>query len=198
MNYSDNLKYVWCGYGACGSKSMSGILETHFDLQYYGRNTPGIPEGKEDYEVIVNFRNPYHWILSGYLDNKGNGFDGKFEDFVEQVLHYKTEFLCQSEILEKCKPKFIRCENMYSDVLKIPVLAKHLGEGDKDYVKEVLNNPNYKSHRKPTTKLLMSFYWNNKLANKFYKETKPFFKMAKYLKNSWKTGIHWRGYEACI
>jgi len=182
MNYSDDLKIVWWGRGACGSGTMYDFLRNHYNLVENGRNSSGIPEGKEDYTVIINVRNPYSWELSTYFDvSEGN--DMTFKDFLEEGGNR-----CAQQRLDA--DYFIRCEDMYSEIQKIPIF-KELPSG----AKESLSNPKYQRSRPFITRTLLRDYWNEDLVKKYSKRYENMFKITGYDMDSWKTGIHWRGWK---
>ena len=154
VNYSDELKYIWWGVGACGSGSMSTLLKQEFGLIEKARNTAGIPEGKEGYSVIVNVRNPYCWEISSYLDQKED--PRTFEEYLNNgIIQGHLDYV------EKYKPDyFIRCEDMYSDMQKIPNLANQEPTTGWEKVKAIINNPTYKRSREIVTKEMLAHYWN--------------------------------------
>ena len=199
VNYSNKFKYVWWGIGACGSGTMSTILKDEFDLNSdSSRNTQGVPKGKEDYTLIVNVRNPYCWEISSYLDLvKGpekKWQDGMFEQYLEEGGN--DAILLQLEVWEDKLPDyFIRCEDMYSELQKIPILANHEPSGGWESVKKTITNPTYKRTREPITKEILSSYWNKDLIEMYSERYKRLFEITGYNLDSWKTGIHWDGWE---
>ena len=203
MNYSDSLKYIWWGIGACGSGTMSQTLQLDFDLKCNNsRNTRGIPEGKEDYTLIVNVRNPYTWELSSYLDLV-NGPEEKWQDgMFEQYLYEggNETIINQVDLWEERMPDyFIRCEDMYSEILKIPNLANHKPPRSWNNIKDRLSNPAYRGKnskaRKPISEDILSAYWTKDLVKKYSGRYEELFKITGYNTDSWKTGIHWDGWE---
>ncbi len=197
VNYSDNLKFIWWGSGACGSQSMQTLLEKEFDCKcsikqpdggfQSTRNKAGIPKGKEEYTLIINIRNPYYWELSGYLDSVKEGLSMSFKEYLKN----DTQGVVKGhyESIKKYKPDyFIRCEDMYSDMLKIPNLA---ARAEQEWVKAEINNPSYKGSRKKITKKILSQYWNEGLAKEFSKKYKEMFEITGYDVDSWKAGKHW-------
>jgi len=202
VNYSDNLKFIWWGSGACGSQSMQSLLEKEFDCicsieksdgsRTSTRNNEGIPKGKEGYTVIINVRNPYCWELSSFLDSVKDGNSTSFKEYLNGEHTGVTEGHYNS--IKKYKPDyFIRCEDMYLDMLKIPNLA---ARAEQEWVKAEISNPKYKGTREYITKKILSQYWNKDLAKEFSEKYKEMFEITGYDIDSWKTGKHWKGWKS--
>ena len=164
VNYSDKLKYIWWGTGACGSKTMVSTLVDFFGLVNKKRNQSGIPEGKEDYTVIVNVRNA--------------GINAEFKKWPKYGIDY-----------------FIRCEDMCSDLQKIPIFTEYqdVKEVDWEMIKERVNSSNYKPGvRKFIDKEMLSKYWNEELVEFFLNlpNVKKQFEKTGYNLDSWKTYVY--------
>lgn len=184
MNYSDDLKIVWWGIGACGSGTMADFLRDYYNLVDNGRNTSGIPEDKKDYTIVTNVRNPYAWELSTYFDvSEGN--DTTFEEFLEQ-----GGYCTQQPLIADY---YIRCEDMYSEIQKVPNIK--FGPLFQSEAKERLSNPKYQRSRPFITKTMLRDYWNQELVDKYSERYAELFKVTGYNKDSWKTGIHWEGFN---
>ena len=72
-NCSDKNKYIWWSTGRAATRSIADLLAKHFSMNHQGENGAPthecwIPEGKEDYDIILNIRNPYSWIVSSFCD----------------------------------------------------------------------------------------------------------------------------------
>ena len=190
MNYSDDLKIVWWGVGACGSGTMDSFLRNNYNFKGYSRNSSDIPEGKEDYTMITNVRNPYTWELSSYFDlSEGNNMT--FEEFLEGggwVLN--PSVLSNNSQQHLYADYFIRCEDMYSEIQKIPIFKELPSE-----TKEVLSNPRYQKSRPFITRTILRDYWTKDLVKKFSKRYERMFEITGYDMDSWKTGVHWKGWK---
>ncbi len=92
----------------------------------------GIPEGKEDYYLICNIRNPYSRMVSLYYMymDQVNNFNESFDNWVKGNFIFREEdynvFLSvRLQKLNKSVDKFIRMETFEEDILSLPFIKKH-------------------------------------------------------------------------
>ena len=137
MNYNDELKVVWITPMRTGTRSSGAIM---YKLNFKSENNNihqkeivhgiGIPEGKEDYKLIVNIRNPYSRMVSLYylyLHNS-NQFNQSFDRWVKSSLSFsdynKNLFIFESlKKLLKLPDLYVRMENFKNDINSM--LATH-------------------------------------------------------------------------
>jgi len=162
MNYSHKVKSVWWASARCASRSVWKMIEPyefkHNGMQYdydhakyfLGKSPPkdqgfdyshniGIPEGMQDYYLIMNIRNPYSRAVSlWYTEKWYKTFLGKelkgpampFTDWLKGMKIKLNQVITAGVTLDeyeiglqaKMPDLFIRYENLSEDIKKVPFL----------------------------------------------------------------------------
>ncbi len=149
MMTSHRLKLHWWGIGANGSASMSYALSNVFNVPYevkdlnYGRRNSMGDDFWEGYDILVNARNPYEWIVASLFDL----------DVLDHFDEYLRENLMNVQCVMQVKmwedagvnpTHFIRCEDMYGELMKLPKLKEVVEtENLSDKLMATVNTPNY-------------------------------------------------------
>ncbi len=197
MNWSDELKVVWLTPMRTGTRS-SGYLMNEFDFKS-PNDVPthlfGIPEGKQDYYLICNVRNPYSRMVSLYYMymDQVNNFDESFDNWIKGNFIFREEdyniFLSiRLQKLNKSVDKFIRIETFEEDILSLPFVKKHstkLRNVIQTKVSTNIFSQEYESKMGEKRKPWKSFY-NQERADILYTKLKCEFDYFNYDKNSWK------------
>jgi len=188
MITSDEYKIHWWGVGANGSASMFWAFSNIFKMPVNKRNNFELPF-KTGYKKIVNVRNPYEWITAVIFDH------GQLENFDSYIRNDLMNLQCLYQVKEwednNFTPDyFIRCEDMYGSLMKIPELKDKTEEfGDELFF--TINTPDYDELGKGRKRLVENGwkqYWNQELvdivlANKYVERL---FDLTEYDKESWK------------
>ena len=197
MITSHEYKFHWWGVGANGSASMFWALTNIFDvpidasktdINHCNRNTIG-DKFISGYDIIVNVRNPYEWIVASLFDLR---VLDNFEEYIRENL-MNIQCIKELEYWENAgitPNHFIKCEDMYGSLLDIPNLtAKTLQ--DTHQLMSKVNTPDYDELGKGRKRLVESGwkqYWNQELvdfvlANKYVDRL---FTLTGYDRESWK------------
>ncbi len=200
MNYSDDLKVVWLTPMRTGTRASGYLMgKLNFKLTQITNDVPvhsfGIPEGKEDYYLVCNIRNPYSRLVSlfyMYMDSVNN-FHLSFDKWVKgNFIHKEEEYnIFMSVRLKKLnKPvdKFIRIEKFEEDILSLPFIKNNietLKEVIKTNISENIFSSEYENKMGEKRKPWKSFY-NQERADILYTKLKCEFDFFNYDKNSWK------------
>jgi len=196
MMTSHRYKFHWWGIGANGSASMSWALNNIFNVPYevkdlnFGRRNSMGDDFWEDYDILVNARNPYEWIVASLFDL--DVLDS-FDEYLRENL-MNVQCVMQVKMWEDAGVEpthFIRCEDMYGSLLKLPRLKEGIETENlsKDLMSAV-NTPDYDKLGKGRNRLVASGwkqYWNQELVD-FILENKYVNRLfeAGYDKESWK------------
>lgn len=194
MITSDEYKIHWWGIGANGSASMFWAFTNIFNMPSKKgaggrRNNYDNDSFKKGYKRIVNVRNPYEWITAVLFDH--NRLD-ELELFISDRL-MDIQCIEQVKIWEEdgfTPEYFIKCDDMYGSLLKIPELKEKTEEfGERLSIR--INTPEYDILGKGRQRLIeggWKQYWNQDLvdlllANKY---ANRLFEITGYDKESWK------------
>lgn len=180
MNIIEQHRTLVCLPPRQATRAISKFMQDHFDMYSQGKRPNSathstiIPEGFEDYDIIMTTRNPYERWLSFVAWSKAiNGWDGDYEKLTDG-------FARQYEAHKMYDVKhWIRTEHIADDLLKIPFVAARKNELEKDINNFRTYNP-YKSKDRPIVEL-------QKHADKIYENCKWVFDKFGYDKNSYKT-----------
>ena len=194
MITSDEYKIHWWGIGANGSASMFWAFTNIFNMPSKKgaggrRNNYDKDSFKKGYKRIVNVRNPYEWISAVLFDH----------DKLDDIELYLSDKLMDIQCIEQVKiweddgftPEyFIKCDDMYGSILKIPELKEKAEEfGEKLSLR--INTPKYDILGKGRQRLVeggWKQYWNQDLADTLLanKYANRLFELTGYDKDSWK------------
>jgi len=208
MNSSNKFKFVWWATAGCASRATSqfftsmGVddLYNHAEGFVHGQggsftHKHGFPEGKEDWSVVCNLRNPYSLIVSGYLDIKVDKSNLEFSDYV------KNDYFSESS-LERTDPFFlnawknfhkgadylIRMESMEEDLRKLPFfdVDEERWTNSLYSVREnfYMNESPYDVYEGKFQKYKK--YYTQEIADVVYYHMKPYFDLGGYDRDSWK------------
>jgi hypothetical protein len=148
----------------------------------------------EDYDVLLNVRNPYTRIKSYYHslflknDCAGSGdCDLTFEGFLDKYCKFEggmLDHLRFDQIFEKRPPKLvIRYENLGEDLIKIPFIHKKYEESEE--FRQEWNRVVEKNIFNKET-LNESYKYTESEAEKVYRSFENQFKLFGYPEDSWK------------
>jgi len=212
MNASDKFKFIWWGTAGCGSRSTSMCFSELGvdDLYNYVENvvngeyssfthTHGFPEGKEDWPVICNVRNPYSLIVSGYLDilkeYKKRGEELEYKDYLVdyyfQDAHMKRHdpfFLNAWKDFHKEPDYIIHMETMGDDLKVIPFFKDESKVNQAITAFITLNNFKNESPFDEYEGEFQRFkrFYTQEIADLVYSNMEPYFSKFGYSKDSWK------------
>jgi hypothetical protein len=199
MNWSDELKVIWLTPMRTGTRSCGEIMRYFNFKNNYNVPVPShdlkIPEGKEDYFLIFNIRNPYSRMVSLFnlFTNNNKNFNSNFDQWVlNDYIFYNYNFYLSDDVKELPKKvdHFIRIEKFEEDVNNLFFIKEKKYDETLNliidssitknrYEKEFENNvTNGRKHWK-------SFY-TQETADFFYNRFKDDFIFFSYDKNSWK------------
>jgi hypothetical protein len=203
-NYSDKNKYIWWSTGGAATRSVSNLLERHFSMNHKGEggaptHNCGIPEGKEDYDIILNIRNPYSWIISSFCDQsifeynkKGEHLD--FDEYVRSRNGYDHNVAISDrwEDLDRGPNYFIKMEDILGSIEKIPCLKVDDDGYELTCVNQGMHKNDstqkYREYDKKGVRSDWKKYYNQELADIIYNNPKMriMFELGAYDKDSWK------------
>jgi hypothetical protein len=197
MIVSQTYKFIYIAPPKTGSTSMDCYLKDYYEADQWKkcfvscnksddscwRHIPDIPSEFSDYFIFATVRNPYHLVLSLYMnDIKTNPKEYSFEEFVIDRIPKKrfllTKYTCQHDdykppqgcIFYKLN-QVVKLENMQKDVENLPFYK----EGT------FLQTLNESTSRKPN--------YTKELAKIVYESHKEDFYMFGYNENSWKSNF---------
>ena len=137
MNYSDKHKVLWATPHRTATRSCIPI-QKYFGFEINGQHDLEIPKGKEDYFFVLNTKNPYTRMISIYhlfCDNFNlipNNFNNWIREKLVEEIKYPNQTLNYQIFLKKKILKtpdlIIKVENLYSDILKIPIFTDNSDE----------------------------------------------------------------------
>jgi hypothetical protein len=189
MNYSDKHKILWATPRRTATRSCIPIQE-YFKFDLVGQHELQIPKDKKDYYFIFNTRNPYNRMVSLYhlfcfhsnlkSDDFGNWIRQKL--LIDSHRQKKSDYQTFLSVNIQRKPDLIiRIENLYHDILKIPILTDNSDELFEIIDNNILKN-NYLSHND------YKKFYNQDLADTVYSYLEEDFLYFDYDKDSWKNG----------
>jgi len=189
MNYSDKHKILWATPRRTATRSCIPIQE-YFKFDLVGQHELQIPKDKKDYYFIFNTRNPYNRMVSLYhlfcfhsnlkSDDFGNWIRQKL--LIDSHRQKKSDYQTFLSVNIQRKPDLIiRIENLYHDILKIPIFTDNSDELLDIVNKNILIN-NY------STKYGYKKYYDQDLADYVYSYLEEDFVYFNYNKDSWKDG----------
>ena len=203
MNYNDDLKVVWITPMRTGTRS-SGAIMSKLNFKSENNNIHqketvhgiGIPEGKEDYKLIVNIRNPYSRMVSLYYLHMHNSkqFNQVFDRWVKSNLSFsdynKSFFILESlKQLPKLPDFYIRMENFEDDIKSLWFVKENFDFLEQTLKHNVENNCydldefQFNGFIKKES---WKEYYNEEISEFVYKKMKNEFDFFNYDKNSWK------------
>jgi hypothetical protein len=203
MNYNDDLKVVWITPMRTGTRS-SGAIMSKLDFKSENNNIHqkeivhgiGIPEGKEDYMLIVNIRNPYSRMVSLYYLYLHNSkqFNQSFDRWVKSNLSFsdynKSFFILDSlKKLSKLPDLYVRMENFKNDINSLWFVKENFDFLEQTLKNNIENNL-YDSDEFQSNGFIKKESWkeyyNEEISEFVYKKMKNEFDFFNYDKNSWK------------
>jgi len=203
MNYNDDLKVVWITPMRTGTRS-SGAIMSKLDFKSENNNIHqkeivhviGVPDGKEDYNLIVNIRNPYSRLVSIFhlYMYRSKNYDKKFYDWITKKHHiYEDEFFniyiaSRLKGLPKEPDFYVRMENFQDDIKSLWFVKENF-----DLLEQTIND-NIEKNRYLTEFEEYGFtkknswkeYYNEEIAEIVFLKLKGEFDFFNYDKNSWK------------
>ena len=190
MNYSDKHKVLWATPIRTATRSCKPI-QKYFEFDVIGQHDLEIPKGKEEYFFVLNTRNPYTRMISIYhlfcVHYKliPNNFNNWIREKLVEEIKYPNQTLNYQIFLKKKISKtpdlIIKIENLYSDILKIPIFTDNSDELF-DIVNENILTNHYSSKND------YEKYYDQNLADYVYSYLEEDFLYFNYNKNSWKNG----------
>ena len=162
MITSHEYKIHWWGVGANGSASMCWAFQNIFRIDYDKdnincgrRNTVGT-KFIDGYEIIVNARNPFNHVVAEFyeLEHLEN-----FDEFIKTRLG-TLQCVKQVKWWEEAgitPTRYIKCEDMYGSLLKIPSLKAKALEV-KDRLMPAINTVGYYNYGKGRQRLVEKGY----------------------------------------
>jgi hypothetical protein len=190
MNYSDKHRVLWATPKRTATRSCIPI-QKHFGFEVVGQHELEIPKNKEDYFFVLNTRNPYIRMISIYhlFCNNFNLIPNDFNNWIREKLVEEIKYPNQTlnyqiflkRKISKTPDLIIKVENLYSDILKIPIFTDNSDELFDIVNKNILTNGyssgyDYKE------------YYDQDLADYVYSYLEEDFVYFNYNKNSWKDG----------
>ena len=210
MNVSHKHRVVWWAPPRTASRALSEVL-CHYDFfnatigehanlrEYPHSHDCVMPAGLEDYDLLLQVRNPYSRMVSCWHIDCFTSPDNEqlviTKDFEKFVLDGVTGFATNYEETLKKEPKYIvRYEQLAEDVKKLPfVNVNDIWTG---FERCILNNaytnegPHNQTGNLPRNTLNKNYadwqsFYNEKLAEIVYKRFYNQFIKFNYSKDSW-------------
>ena len=219
MNVSTKVQTVWLAPPRTATRSTWKLLEL-YEFKPIGitpakspyTHNIGVPNGAEDYNLLVNFRNPYSLMVSTwYYDhtrNKTNIKELSFEQYVRdkcitRILSstrrsIKDHFYSEAcNVIKKTNKSYIviKYESLVEDIKKIPFIDFNDTVIQSRYNEYILkNNFNESSTilgelKKDSSEKHITdwrYYYTEELANIVYDYKAEQFEVFGYNKDSWK------------
>lgn len=194
MITSEEYKIHWWGIGANGSASLYWAFTNIFNMPSKKgaggrRNNYDKDSFIDGYKKIVNVRNPYEWITAVLFDHDSlNEMELHLGDKIMDIHCIKQVKIWEEDNITP--DYFIKCEDMYGSLLKIPVLKEKTEElGEK--LKLRINTPDYDVLGKGKQRFVeggWKQWWNQDLADLLLsnKYANRLFELTGYDKESWK------------
>lgn len=212
MNTSDKFKFIWWATAGCGSRATSmsltelGVDDLYNNVEkfYNGQDrsfthTHGFPEGKKEWPVICNVRNPYSLVVSGYLDilteYSERGEELTYKDYLvdyyfnpDNMNREEPFFLNIWKDFHKEPDYIIHMETMGDDLRKLPFFND---EEKMDEVIDTFVKNNIFKNESPFDEYEGQFqkyqrFYNQEIADLVYDNMKEYFIKFGYDKDSWK------------
>ena len=203
MNYNDELKVVWITPMRTGTRS-SGTIMSKLNFKHDINKVQhdgvvhgiGIPEGKEDYKLIVNIRNPYSRLVSIFhlYMFRSKNYDKKFYDWItKQHYIYEDEFFNiyiagRLKRLPKEPDFYVRMENFQDDIKSLWFVKDNINLLEQT-ISDNIDKNRYLSEFESDVflkKKSWKEYYNEEISEVVYKKMKNEFDFFNYDKNSWK------------
>jgi hypothetical protein len=155
-----------------------------------------IPEGKEDYDLLFNIRNPYSRMVSVFMlfCHHQNNFEREFKSFVTvyNVLDNPYQLSLDKIVLNFDKPKikYIRTEFLDQDLKSVQKLTNqfvNMGEIYNDFVLTNQYTNEFETQIGGKRRPWRSFY-TQEIADKVLSLTENQFDLFNYNKDYWKDG----------
>ena len=155
----------------------------------------GIPEGKEDYSVVMNIRNPYIRLVSIFhmhkVSQKNLGYD--FETWIRKdhyiLMDYQYDVFLMKKILNlKRQPtNYVRMENFAQDILSLKFVRDNMEILQQEIQDNILTNGYEKEYLdKGINKKFWKDYYTSELAEMVQYKMRNEFEFFNYNTNSWK------------
>lgn len=213
MNVSHKLKLIWWAPARNATRAVSEVL-CHYNFYNYEINekadlrttyhthTCKIPTGLENYDILLQVRNPYSRLVSiWHLDcfTTKNGEDlyitKPFKEYIEDI--HKITNLHYEECLKIKLPKYIiKYESLEKDMLNLPFLDLTNADVKTAWNRFIVNNgytgegPNNETgFLKRSLNLNYAdwqSYYTEHTADLVYKNYAEQFAAFNYTKDSWK------------
>jgi len=190
MNYSDKHKILWATPQRTASRSCVPI-QIYFEFNVSGNHGLIIPNNKKDYFFIFNTRNPYNRLISIYhlFCIQFNLIPNNFNEWVREKLCEEIKYPVQTlnyqiflkNKITKTPNLIIRLENLYSDILKIPIFTDNTDKFFDIVNKNILTNSYSLGYN-------CKEYYDQDLADYVYSHLEEDFVYFNYNKDSWKDG----------
>ena len=190
INYSDKHRVLWATPRRTATRSCIPI-QKYFGFEVAGQHELEIPKDKEDYFFVLNTRNPYDRMISIYhlfcinYNLIPNNFNNWIREKLVEEIKYPNQTLNYQIFLKKKILKtpdlIIKVENLYSDILKIPIFTDNSDELF-DIVNENILTNHYSSKNN------YEKYYDQNLADYVYSYLEEDFVYFNYNKDSWKHG----------
>ena len=190
MNYSDKHKILWATPQRTATRSCIPI-QKYFNFDVSSNHGLIIPDDKKDYFFIFNTRNPYNRLISIYhlFCIQFNLIPNNFNEWVREKLYEEIKYPIQTlnyqiflkNKITKTPDLIIRLENLYSDILKIPIIT-----GNSDELFDIMNKNILTNHY--SSKYIYKEYYDQDLADYVYSYLEEDFVYFNYNKDSWKNG----------
>jgi hypothetical protein len=190
MNYSDKHKILWATPQRTATRSCIPI-QKYFNFDVSSNHGLIIPDDKKDYFFIFNTRNPYNRLISIYhlFCIQFNLIPNNFNEWVREKLYEEIKYPVQTlnyqiflkNKITKTPDLIIRLENLYSDILKIPIIT-----GNSDELFDIMNKNILTNHY--SSKYIYKEYYDQDLADYVYSYLEEDFVYFNYNKDSWKNG----------
>jgi hypothetical protein len=203
MNYNDDLKVVWITPMRTGTRSSGTIMsKLKFKSEHNGifhKNVGHeiyIPHGKEDYDLIVNIRNPYSRLVSIFHHYmfRGKNYDKKFYDWITKKHYiYEDEFTnvyiaSRLKKLPKEPDFYVRMENFQDDIKSLWFVKENINLLEQTISNNIETNGYLSEFESDVFVKKSSWkdYYNEEISEIVYEKLKDEFLFFNYDKNSWK------------
>lgn len=154
-----------------------------------------IPEGKEDYTIVMNIRNPYSRLVSLYnmyrffikkMDYEFSTWIKK-EHYILMDLPYNVFLVKRIFSLKKQPSKYVRMESFVDDILSLEFIEKNMDILNETIEENILKNRCDKDYvPNGTEKKFWKDYYTCELAEMVQYKMKNEFEFFNYDINSWK------------
>ena len=196
MSYSEKFKVVWLNPMRTATRSCISF-QKKLGFEEWGVHSFQIPKERDDYQIIVNIRNPYSRLVSLYKINciwkKTEFVIEGFEPWVTHALHDDNRIENISTVhldllidnLPKKPDVFVKIETLEDDLKKLWFIKDNLELLSSDFESQINNNRYINEYREH---IPWQNFYNQELADFVYQKTQKQFEMFNYEKDSWKYG----------